>query len=478
MKGQTHQIARMTFNLKIPRNADGYALQEKISRYFNEKILPEAARLFDGLIPANETVQIGLLEIDLGDISTGQFLTKETLRLILKHMKEKITIHGESGSQVKDVRRLPLSENLFDQWLYFLEYGQMPWNNQLSVPELEIRILESLVQHPALLSRLSELVMNREQAMDRLVWQHTEKFLVSLVEIFSGFPQEKLLVAQRAIGGRDRQFISRLTINTEEAEKVQALVEYPTDFNAAEFRDYFWQVLVRVVMLEKHRLDSNDLIREFMARWVEDRMAAVKSGKRTSRENKSDDSGDVVAASEETEILLQVDSSVREKEWYVRHAGIVLLHPFLEHFFEKCKLLRDGRFPDRNSRYRAVHLLYFLASDAMHPFENELHLAKVLCGMAAGEPVPRELKIPAGLFREADRLLKVVIDRWGALGDVSPGSLREGFLERDGKLTRNERGWYLRVEQKPIDLLLGRLPWGLSMFTLPWMKGIVRVDWS
>ena len=68
---------------------------------------------------------------------------------------------------------------------------------------------------------------------------------------------------------------------------------------------------------------------------------------------------------------------------------------------------------------------------------------------------------------------------WTVLMSTSPDGLREGFLQREGKLTLSDHGnWKLRVEQKSIDILLGYLPWGISMVKLPWMENLLVVEWT
>ncbi len=81
-------------------------------------------------------------------------------------------------------------------------------------------------------------------------------------------------------------------------------------------------------------------------------------------------------------------------------------------------------------------------------------------------------------IKESNQLLKAAIQHWKALGDVSPDSLREGFLRRSGKLVRYTDQWKLIVEQKAIDVLLDSLPWGIGMVKLPWMEEMLSVEWS
>jgi hypothetical protein len=104
-------------------------------------------------------------------------------------------------------------------------------------------------------------------------------------------------------------------------------------------------------------------------------------------------------------------------------------------------------------------------------------LPKFLCGMASNLPLDHTIQITQNERDETNGLLEAVVENWGALGNSSPDGLREGFLVRDGKLLQKESGWKLIVEPKAIDILLERLPWGMSIVKLPWMKELLKVEW-
>lgn len=163
---------------------------------------------------------------------------------------------------------------------------------------------------------------------------------------------------------------------------------------------------------------------------------------------------------------------------FIDHAGMVLLHPFLPSFFRTVGLLDDKEFKDEASRHRAVHLLHYLASKETGLPEYALLLPKMLCAIPFDLPIDRYIELSATEMEEGENLLAVAIEHWGALGKTSPDGLREGFLQREGKLEKRESGWYLTVEKQTVDILLGRLPWGLSMVKFPWMKEILRVEWG
>lgn len=164
--------------------------------------------------------------------------------------------------------------------------------------------------------------------------------------------------------------------------------------------------------------------------------------------------------------------------FYVFNAGVVLIHPFLAHFFRTLKLVQEEEFADDAAQHKAIHLIQYLATRQLGLPEYELLLPKFLCGIPFDIPIERDVEITPEEMEEGEGLLDAAVRHWGALGNASPDALREGFLRRAGKLEKRENGWYLKVEQKTIDILLGKLPWNLSILKLPWMPELLRVEWA
>ncbi len=157
-------------------------------------------------------------------------------------------------------------------------------------------------------------------------------------------------------------------------------------------------------------------------------------------------------------------------------AGLVLLHPFLALLFARLDVLDAARriVPERLLRARAA--LQMITDQA--PIERPTDpLEKLLLGL------PRDWTHPGTVLTDPpdpaliDGLLRAVIDRWGALGQTSPEGLREVFLRRGGTLQEVENGTRLRVDPGPYDMLLDRLPWGISTVALPWMDLPCHVSW-
>jgi hypothetical protein len=74
-------------------------------------------------------------------------------------------------------------------------------------------------------------------------------------------------------------------------------------------------------------------------------------------------------------------------------------------------------------------------------------------------------------------MMRAVIAQWSILKSTSPDGLRQGFLQRGGKLQTKNEQLYIEIEKNTIDVLLDHLPWNLSLIRLPWSGQIIRVEW-
>ena len=166
-----------------------------------------------------------------------------------------------------------------------------------------------------------------------------------------------------------------------------------------------------------------------------------------------------------------------DEEIFIDNAGVILLHPFLHSFFKILDYVEGGKFRTPELHTNALYLLHFLATGRTEAHEHEMVIAKVLCAYPLDEPVDRDVQLTSANLREADDLLTAAIARWEILKSTSHAGLREGFLQRSGKLQAKGNDLYLQVETSSIDILLDHLPWNLGIIKLPWMDHILRAEW-
>lgn len=171
------------------------------------------------------------------------------------------------------------------------------------------------------------------------------------------------------------------------------------------------------------------------------------------------------------------DQDAPDEQIFIDNAGLVLLTPYLARLFAMLNLHDKGSFRDAQSAERAVHLLQYLVTGATDTPEHQLVLNKQLCGVKPGKPIARGIEFTSQEILQLDGLLTGVVQNWKALGNTTIDGLRESFLQRQGRLERNDDAWHLLVESKAYDMLLDQLPWGYSTIKFPWMERVIYVDW-
>jgi hypothetical protein len=164
-------------------------------------------------------------------------------------------------------------------------------------------------------------------------------------------------------------------------------------------------------------------------------------------------------------------------DFTVSNAGMVLLWAFLKPYFTELGLVDGKAFTGKEAQHRAVHLLQYLAAGDSAYEEHDLVINKILCGVDLTEPIDMHFEITEQEKEESENLLQAVITNWKAIGKTSINSLRGTFLNKEGSLKKTDQGWQLYIERSTIDLLLDRLPWGLSMIRLPWCEEMIYVEW-
>ncbi len=162
---------------------------------------------------------------------------------------------------------------------------------------------------------------------------------------------------------------------------------------------------------------------------------------------------------------------------FIDNAGLVLLNPFLKYCFESLGWMKDGNFESEIMQENAVMLTAFLAYGETEVSEARMPLPKLLCGMEIDRPVRAHMELSETAIAEAESLLTAANEHWKKAGKLSPDQFREAFLMREGKLTFTDHGWNLKVDRHTIDILLEFLPWSFGMIKLPWMQGLLTVDW-
>jgi hypothetical protein len=169
---------------------------------------------------------------------------------------------------------------------------------------------------------------------------------------------------------------------------------------------------------------------------------------------------------------------ITEKDIYIENAGMAILHPFILPLFENLKLVNNKEFVSLEAQNMGVQILEYLVWGKNIHTENYMPLNKIICGMDPVQIWKTDSEISKDIETESELLLKDVIRHWEVLKNTGIEGIRETYLQRPGKLSHNQNGWKLIVEQKTVDILIGSLPWGLGIIKLPWMPEMLFVEWN
>ncbi len=164
-------------------------------------------------------------------------------------------------------------------------------------------------------------------------------------------------------------------------------------------------------------------------------------------------------------------NSLLEKR-FLRHVGLLLLHPFLEDYLTQVGVVQAGKILDFD---RAASLLAALALGRSPEGEWELETALLLLPKTEKRMVGYVQLTPEELVFTHKTIGKAILT-WPTIGSTSVEGFRESFLQRTGLLEQGSYGGIITWENRPFDMLLDYLPWRLSYIRLPWMDSFLTLN--
>ena len=458
-----HRIMKPILELSFTRAARQDKVLEECHDLFYQALLPVMEEVLDASSLENETRHFERIEIDLG-VFVGESWKHDLKGKLKEALMERLVVNLPKPEEVGR-RTSGLEEKNFHALIFFLESGHMPWWAMDTKPEsLVMLVIEKSS------GRLRDYLRKdhpNEKALKRLISATREQDLERILQIF--MDEDEIPVAydniSRISSGPLRDLLKKICILLfimtpellKEGNPEQVLKEL-ISYAMAESRNI---VPMLKDALEKEGLpdQTEKAVNEFLLRY--EKKDVLRDARRE----------DIQGEEKRSDL-----DNLATEEIYIGNAGLVLLYPFLEGLFNRFGWLERKMFMDPFSREQAARLISFLVDEDGMGEENMV-LNKILCGMEPGDP----LFFPfheTGRAREAcEKILRDTVAQWPSMEKTSPAALRETFLLREGKLVQNEGSWILTIERKAVDILLGKVPWPLSVVKLPWMNKILYVQW-
>ncbi|MEP7229798.1 MAG: contractile injection system tape measure protein [Ginsengibacter sp.] len=521
-----HIIRKQLIDLGVDKELDAFSVQQDVSVFYWDHIIPLLERVFNDLSNTGEVITIDKLEIELGNFAPKEIKQKWDIDKLLSEITSQLYSQIKFGrDEGIKITRQKQESNIFRQWLFYMENGFLPWNVIIPAENWYEKVLESIAMEYQSAEELKLLIRTDTDAVERIILQHPVIYLVHLTELLTARKQEKLPVYIEDIyklmlfslkKSKDKITAGKRSFEINVWKKILLLSASPhTDLSTERIAE----ILIRLLLTDPqilHLMELKTVSRKVAIIYpllvkiagepgksidgtIKIKMDPPREENGTGIQLTKDKSGDNEKGNEETMVndaRLAIEKNEKNKNRendeedirvttkkmveegiFTRNGGLVLLNPFIYHFFYNLHLTNAGKFVDLHHQQKALYLLHYLATARTEAQEHELIIAKVLCGYPIHQVVERQMILAADELQEAGQLLEEVIAQWEILKNTSPDGLREGFLQRPGKLDSKNDHFCLHLEKSSIDILLDYLPWKLSVVQLPWMKQRLTVEW-
>jgi Contractile injection system tape measure protein len=449
-------------------------------------------------VPGNEWLQIDKIEVDMGQLSPNVFGNDFEKIFLYKFEKELLAkLSGIPAAQ----RSNSVHQSMLGLLKHFLQKGVLPW----WADEAEIN-LDDVWSDVFLNSQKQVLQFFLQQKNNTTVWkraafQLSEKARKELTELLKPLAaakkllDEMVVVLEKELGTLQHE---------QKAEALKVLQHFAKDSTAPVienaplvFEAGTSQLLVKNIGVTAilRLFAANPAALELVKKACSTILSGIQAGQSPGNEygvetgttamlpdeNLTADSNGANAKTATGSLLHEehqdeADEAFTEK-LLAKHAGIILLSPFLKPFFTNLQLIHTDQWVSHEAQVKAVYLLKHLADGGQQHPEYQLVLEKLLCGMPVNQPLEAAPVFTQKEMDEAEALLQSVLEHWKQLKNTSVSGLRESFFKRDGIITIKENNWLLQVERKTVDILLDSIPWGFSAVSLPWNEYIIFTEW-
>ncbi len=510
-----HIINKVYVEVNTASKEQAYHIKDNLDVFLKEHVFQQIENHFDTIEKdiKNNIVRIEKLDLDLtvnSDFKYDDLKQKITVGLE-KVIREKI----EDSIVSKDHEDIFLTsdDNILTSFFYFLERGTMPWWKGIETSSflLDDEVLYGVLEKNEF-ERLFQEKIKQSYVRKRFIKQFSDQAIITiLIHSYKNSSannhiditrllNDELILLLEAVQPEFRteiwnqiiifyttvnpaslyQTIYKLkdTLYIENEKSIKSI-----QINSSEIFKNFQKKIVWFDMLIETRQSNNDTIKSDDPKPIhlakKDTDKNIEDQIKTDDKNRQgikDDIGEpkVEPIDENTDQIDQ-DNVLEQEGYYLENAGLILIHPFLKHFFEHCELLNeDGTINDPEL---AVHVLHYLTTKNENQPEYLMILEKFLCNVPIHKSIHRNITIPQKIKEQSEELLQAVIQNWGALKNASSDLLRNEFLQRSGKLVLTDKSPKIIVERKTQDILLDRLPWNISIVKLPWKDKLIFVDW-
>lgn len=197
-------IRKQNMEISFEGVSPGVGIQNTLTDLFYEQLLPELNTLFDELAGDQYLISADTIEIDCGLLTTDKW-KDELIELTLKKLKPELIVLDKKHTGVDAVQ-----EAMQKDFLFFLEYGYLPWNSHLqSTGEFD-----RIQPDASFVEKIKVLLLSKPKAAERLVYQISDVTREKLIRL--------LLTAERQ---RDLDSHEKTILLKKDGEAFQLIIK-------------------------------------------------------------------------------------------------------------------------------------------------------------------------------------------------------------------------------------------------------------
>jgi hypothetical protein len=495
MVEEKHIIKKAVLEVYLSKADGAFDAQNKALNFFKEKMLPLIEKIIDKFSVANETIRIDKLELDFNNFN-HLHSNDDALRKFEQHVEEKLiqliaeksdNFSGETIAAIKKIPKEKADEELF---IHLLKTGTLPWWAKTEEPiSLELLAQKILQQSSDSIKRDLIAVLAIHAVRKRIAYKLSTDSVEKIIAL--------VCIASDELIKFISEILNFVKDNIPLSENIrQELYEHALKYRAIS--GISMRLFLADFIKEKNDLRFAEKI--YSASKTTTLNATALTIKNALADTNTNFEGKIKKMFDVKDMKIFFSSDEKQKaekkklikegyfepsdlieftgDYFVKNAGVIILTPYLPMFLKELGLTDGKLFISDEAAERAVYLLQYLSSgNEENREEHEMVLNKILCGVEITKPLILQFFISEKEKEECSNLLQAVANNWQALKGTSGEGMRDAFFKRDGLLEQQSNGWNLKIEKTTIDILLDKLPWGISIIQMPWSMEMIFVNW-
>lgn len=300
--GQNHLIYKQILEVEFSSRKEAMDGQNRISQLYKQDLTHQLQQVFDEMVSPHDHLRIRRLEVDLGELSTGNFeediaekfasqlrdqLYKQQQSAWRTHTGDKPEHFLQKRREDADARIRSTQQSALEQFSFFIQTGRYPWWARRTTSSSPQKLAEELmIKKPGEFMKLFETLYSSDISGRRLIYQLPDATLEKILQLISGNPGSTNIIHS----------VIKDFIRLHESSPLAPL--NPVNFRLLVWRKAFdiWIKGIRlqggnqfresnsIALKSSHTIQSDQHVRAFLFHLLQRlTVASDKQGKRTSQ---------------------------------------------------------------------------------------------------------------------------------------------------------------------------------------------------